>query len=176
MSKPSIAIIGAGPSGCSMIHSFAAAKKLDDYEITVFEKQEKLGGLWNFDWYTGVDKNGEVVHGSMYRYLWSNGPKECLEFSDFTMEQHFGKKLPSYPPRPVMEEYLRARYETEENLKRFRFETVVRMVEFVEDKDKFKVVSHDLKSRNDKVEFYDYVVVATGHYNRPNMPHYRRVF
>ena len=103
------------------------------YDITVFEKQEKLGGLWNFDWHTGIDQNGEVVHGSMYKYLWSNGPKECLEFSNFTMEQHFGKKLPSYPPRPVMEEYLRARYETEENMKRFRFETVVRYVNFEED-------------------------------------------
>ena len=37
---------------------------------------------------------------------------------------------------------------------------------------KFKVVSHDLNTRTDKVELYDYVAVATGHYNRPNMPHY----
>jgi len=172
MSKPSIAIIGGGPAGCALLKSFEAANKLSEYDITVFEKQEKLGGLWNFDWHTGIDQNGEVVHGSMYKYLWSNGPKECLEFSDFTMEQHFGKKLPSYPPRPVMEEYLRARYETEENMKRFRFETVVRYVNFEEDTQKFKVVSHDLKTRTDKVEHYDYVAVATGHYNRPSMPHY----
>ena len=31
------------------------------------------------------------MHNSMYRYLWSNGPKECLEFADYTFEEHFGK-------------------------------------------------------------------------------------
>ena len=25
-----------------------------------------------------------MSYGSMYRYLWSNGPKECLEFADYS--------------------------------------------------------------------------------------------
>ena len=29
----------------------------------------------------------------MYRYLWSNGPKEALEFGDYTFEEHFGKPI-----------------------------------------------------------------------------------
>ena len=33
------------------------------------------------------------------RYLWSNGPKECLEFPYYTFEKHFGKPIPSFPPR-----------------------------------------------------------------------------
>ena len=33
------------------------------------------------------------------RYLWSNGPKECLEFPYYTFEEHFGKAIPSFPPR-----------------------------------------------------------------------------
>jgi len=40
-------------------------------------------GLWNYNWRTGLDAKGEPVHGSMYRYLWSNGPKEALEFADY---------------------------------------------------------------------------------------------
>ena len=39
--------------------------------------------MWNYTWRTGLDQHGEPVHGSMYRYLWSNGPKECLEFADY---------------------------------------------------------------------------------------------
>ena len=45
----------------------------------------------NYSWRTGLDKHGSPVHNSMYRYLWSNGPKECLEFADYTFEEHFGK-------------------------------------------------------------------------------------
>ena len=45
--------------------------------------------------------DGEPVHNSMYRHLWSNGPKECLEFADYSFEEHFGHQIPSYPPREV---------------------------------------------------------------------------
>ena len=55
-----------------------------------------------------MDDHGEPVHGSMYRYLWSNGPKEAsLEFPDYTFEDHFGKPIPSFPPREVLFDYLK---------------------------------------------------------------------
>ena len=50
------------------------------------------------------------MHGGMYRGLWSNGPKECLEFPDYTFEEHFGKAIPSYPPRAVLYDYLVGKY------------------------------------------------------------------
>ena len=57
--------------------------------------------------YTGTNEYGEPVNGSMYRYLWSNGPKEAsVEFPEYTFEQHFGKPVPSYPPREVLFHYL----------------------------------------------------------------------
>ena len=60
----------------------------------------------------GTDKYGEPVHGSMYQGLWSNGPKECLEFPDYTFDEHFGKTLPSYPPRDAIFDYLKGEYKT----------------------------------------------------------------
>ncbi|WP_449579286.1 hypothetical protein [Paracoccus mutanolyticus] len=33
---------------------------------------------------------------------WTNGPKEGLEFADYSFEEHFGKQIASYPPRAVM--------------------------------------------------------------------------
>ena len=79
-----VAVIGAGPSGLAQLRAFqsAASKGEDIPEIVCFEKQSDWGGLWKYDWRTGVDENGEPCHGSMYRYLWSNGPKEGLEFAD----------------------------------------------------------------------------------------------
>jgi hypothetical protein len=36
-----------------------------------------------------------------FRYLWSNGPKECLELPSYTFEDHYGRAIPSFPPREV---------------------------------------------------------------------------
>ena len=81
--KKRVAVIGAGPSGLAVLRAFQTAKANGDEipEIVCFEKQDNWGGLWNYTWRTGLDQYGEAVHGSMYRYLWSNGPKEGLEFA-----------------------------------------------------------------------------------------------
>ena len=50
------------------------------------------------------------MHGSMYQGLWTNAPKECLEFADYTFDEHFGKPIPSYPPREVLYDYLKGQY------------------------------------------------------------------
>ena len=57
----------------------------------------------------GTDALGEPVHGSMYRYLWSNGPKEALEFPDYTFEKHYKRAIPSFPPREVLFDYLKGK-------------------------------------------------------------------
>ena len=73
-------------------------------------KSSRTGaGLWNYTWRTGLDEYGEPVHCSMYRYLWSNGPKEGLEFADYSFEEHFGKQIASYPPRAVLFDYIEGR-------------------------------------------------------------------
>ena len=94
-----VAIIGAGPAGFRNCVHFerARSKGAKTPEIVCFEKQSDWGGLWNYTWRTGLDEYGEPVHGSMYRYLWSNGPKECLEFADYTFDRHFKQPIPSYP-------------------------------------------------------------------------------
>ena len=98
-----VAVIGAGPCGLGQLRAFQQAEikgaKIPD--IVCFEKQSDWGGLWNYTWRAGLDQHGEPVHGSMYRYLWSNGPKEVLEFADYTFDQHFKQPIPSFPPRDV---------------------------------------------------------------------------
>ena len=111
--KKKVGIIGAGPSGLSQLRAFerAQSKGNDIPEIVCFEKQSDWGGLWNYTWRTGVDEAGDPCHGSMYRYLWSNGPKEGLEFADYTFKEHFGKDIASYPPRSVLFDYIKGRFQ-----------------------------------------------------------------
>ncbi len=139
-------------------------------EIVCFEKQADWGGQWNYTWRTGLDEHGEPVHSSMYRNLWSNGPKEGLEFADYSFDEHFGRPISSYPPRPVLWDYIAGRLERTDVRKYVRFETVVRMVTFDEDAALFTVISEHLPTKATTTETFDKVIVASGHFSYPNMP------
>jgi cation diffusion facilitator CzcD-associated flavoprotein CzcO len=171
---PRVAVIGAGPSGLSQLHAFEEARKqgADVPEIVCYEKQSDLGGLWNYTWRTGLDEHGEPVHSGMYRYLWSNGPKECLEYPDYTFDDHFGRPIPSFPPREALFSYIAARAQ-KNDLRRFiEFNTPVRWVEYDADADKFNVKVERLTDRDTRVEQFDYVIVSVGHFAIPNVPQF----
>lgn len=177
MHNKRIGIIGAGPSGLAQLRAFEAAKNNGEKvpEIVCFEKQSNWGGMWNFTWRTGVGKYGEPLHGSMYKYLWSNGPKECLEFSDYSFDEHFGKPISSYPPRPVLFDYIQGRINKSNARDFIRFDTVVRWVSFDEETQKFTIVLDDLKNNKTYEEVFDYLVVASGHFSTPNMPYFKGI-
>ena len=169
-----IAIIGAGPCGIAQLQAFASAEKkgAEIPEIVCYEKQSDWGGLWNYTWRTGTDAYGEPVHGSMYRYLWSNGPKECLEFADYTFEEHFGRAIPSYPPRAVLTDYVKGRVEASGVRKWCKFNHSAHWVSYLEDRDIFCVTVRNLESDTLMTEEFDYVVVASGHFSVPNVPQF----
>lgn len=175
--KKRIGIIGAGPSGLAMLRAFKSYEKKGGElpEIICFEKQENWGGLWNYTWRTGVGKYGEPLHGSMYRYLWSNGPKECLEFSDYSFDEHFGKPISSYPPRPVLFDYIQGRVSKSDVRKYIRFNTTARWVDYNEENKKFTLHLDDLANDRTYSEKLDYLVVASGHFSTPNMPYFKGI-
>lgn len=169
-----IAIIGAGPSGLAQLRAFqsARAKGAEIPELVCFEKQQDWGGMWNYTWRTGLDENGEPVHGSMYRYLWSNGPKECLEFADYTFDEHFGRPIGSYPPREVLWDYIKGRVEKAGVRDYIRFNSAVRQVSFDPASGLFTVSVHDYTKHETYAETFDYVVCASGHFSTPNVPYF----
>lgn len=172
--RKKIAIIGAGPSGLAQLRAFQSAADNGEEipEIVCFEKQDNWGGLWNYSWRTGVDEYGDPVHGSMYRYLWSNGPKEGLEFADYSFEEHFGKQIASYPPRAVLFDYIQGRVEKAGVRKWIRFNTIISRVKFNESDNNFTVRSIDRAVGKEVEEIFDNVIVATGHFSSPNVPQF----
>lgn len=170
--KKKVAIIGAGPSGMAQLRAFESAarngKEVPD--LVCFEKQADWGGQWNYTWRTGLDEHGEPVHSSMYRNLWSNGPKEGLEFADYSFDEHFGRAISSYPPRPVLWDYIAGRLRHSDVRKYVRFETVVRLVAYDERTEQFSVTSEHLPSGETTTEEFDHLVVASGHFSFPNTP------
>ncbi len=172
-----VAVVGAGPCGLAQLHAFeeARAQGADVPELVCFEKQGDWGGLWNYTWRTGLDEHGAPVHGSMYRYLWSNGPKECLEFADYTFDKHFGKPIPSFPPREVLYDYITGRAKLHDVRRLIQFNTAVRWIAFDEDTERFSVTVESLQDGRTRTEEFDYVVVATGHFSVPNVPYFEGV-
>ena len=174
-----IGLIGAGPSGLSLLNAFnkelqrlGQNNKSTNFEVVCFEKQAQIGGLWNYSWMTGTDEQGITVHNSQYSHLWSNGPKECLEMSDYPFSQHFsGKNISSFPPRPVLKDYILGRVKANELDKKFdiRLNHNVMNVEQKSANDKFKVIYKDIKNDKEGTEEFDYLVVATGHFSTPNI-------
>jgi len=152
-----VCIIGAGPCGTSLLHAFNEAKKQGEAvpeTIVCYDKQGQIGGLWNYSPRIGVDVNGEPEHCGMYQHLWSNGPKECLEFMDYSFDEHFKKPIPSFPPREVLYEYITSRLLNKgvEMEKQCRLNHVVRRVTWFEERKKFIVVTHDLAKSNSMIQ------------------------
>ena len=167
-----VAIIGAGPCGLSMLRSFEQAEKKGEKipQIVCFEKQEDWGGLWNYSWRTGSDQYGDPVPNSMYRYLWSNGPKECLEFADYSFDEHFENPIPSFPPREVLYDYILGRVKKGNLKDKIRFNNNVTNVTY--NGNNFEITSLDKKNNKFSKDVFDYVVVATGHFSIPFIPEY----
>ncbi|MEM9496514.1 MAG: NAD(P)/FAD-dependent oxidoreductase [Pseudomonadota bacterium] len=174
MTKKRVAVIGAGPSGLAQLRAFQSARKNGEEipDIVCYEKQDDWGGLWKYTWRTGVGADGEPCHGSMYRYLWSNGPKEGLEFADYTFDEHFGKAIASYPPRAVLFDYIEGRVKKAGIRDWIRFNNTVRDIRYNDETGLFTVTARDSKADSETFEDYDHVVVATGHFSTPNVPYY----
>lgn len=172
-----IAILGGGPSGLAVLRAFESARRkgAEIPEIVCYEKQGDCGGMWNYSWRTGLDEFGEPVHASMYRYLWSNGPKECLEFADYSFEEHFGRPIPSFPPRAVLHDYIKGRIEKSNVRGYIKLNHAVRHVAYDETTQKFLVTVKDLKADVLETSAFDYVVNATGHFSTPNVPYFEGV-
>jgi trimethylamine monooxygenase len=95
----------------------------------------------------------------MFR-LWLNGPKELVEYVNYTIDDHFRCPTPSYQLRSVVYDYLIGRAKRNDIRKYIRFHTAVRHVD--NQGEQFKVTVEDL--------IFDYVIVAPGRYSTPNMP------
>ena len=167
-----VAIIGSGPCGLSLLRAFQQAEEKGQKipEIVCYEKQEDWGGLWNYTWRTGSDQYGDTIPNSMYRYLWSNGPKECLEFADYSFDEHFNQPIPSFPPREVLHDYILGRAKKANIKKYIQFNTTVKEVKY--NGNQFEVSALNKKNNTITSNNYDYLIVASGHFSVPYIPEY----
>eukprot|EP00929_Paragymnodinium_shiwhaense_P027577 TRINITY_DN16163_c0_g1_i1.p1 TRINITY_DN16163_c0_g1~~TRINITY_DN16163_c0_g1_i1.p1 ORF type:complete len:862 (-),score=163.81 TRINITY_DN16163_c0_g1_i1:401-2986(-) len=198
--RKKVAVVGMGPSGMALLNAFSRDAALQgagpdgsvsqQVDLVFYDRQQAWGGMWNYDWRTGVDEEGQPIHASMYRQLWSNSPKETNEFFDYTYLEHFnGKSTPSYLPRSLMRDYIAGRAEhalakTREVLlnddsssnglrvsANINYGCTVKSVSYSDAQQQF-VVAAECKRPGSELpechqETFDHVIVATGHFSVP---------
>ena len=82
-------------------------------------------------------------------------------------------RYPSFPPREVLYDYITGRAKDANVRPWIQFATAVRHVGYDKDTGKFSVTVEHLKDHTLETEQrFDYVVVATGHFSVPNVPHF----
>lgn len=152
--SPRICIIGAGPCGLT------AAKNLLQQgltQLTVFEKNDQLGGNWIYD--------ERDTHSSIYETTHIISSKRLSQFEDFPMP----KSYPDYPSHEQILSYFDD-YAQHFGVKPYiRFNTSIEQITQNE-KNTWHVVYRDEKGLQEAD--YDYVLVANGHHWDPLIPEY----
>lgn len=186
----SIAIIGGGASGAISLDSLI---KEDAFEkITLFERREKLGGIWSFEddvkkvsiepGSTAKELDPPVTQSSMncnqerfedspaYSTMRTNIPEQLMTFSDNKMWPYQDKPgIDTLTVAPAVRDYL-VDYLNQHT-------SYIKMATTVENVSKNKegkfTLSLRKKERETDVwwqEEFDAIVVATGHYHVPMVP------
>jgi trimethylamine monooxygenase len=183
--RKKIGIIGAGPCGLSQLQAFSTyneskgKKYFGDptdgdapFEVVCFEEKPSWGGQWCDRLDPTSPTSSGYDRGYLYRNEWStNGPKECLEFADYSFRTHFGCPTPSFPSRETIFHYLSKRSENKGVATFIKFNTSVRWASFDESKSRFVVQVEDLLTSETNIWEFDYLIVATGHFTCQNIPH-----
>ena len=122
-----------------------------------------------------MEEDGLEVHSGMYHNLITNGPKESVELPDhlFPLDDPELTGYPCFPDRPYMYKYLESYAEKFGLMKFVKFKTWVEDVKFEDETEHFIVRVKDLDTSESRIEEpFDFVIVATGHFNYPNYVSY----
>lgn len=152
--SPRIGVIGAGPSG------LAAIKNLQEQgltDITVFEKNNQIGGNWVYD-----ERN---THSSVYETTHIISSKRWSEFEDFPMPADYS----DYPSHSQLLNYFKGYSQHFDLNKYILFNTTVLSVKR-ENQNTWTLVYEDSQGTHE--ESFDYLLVANGHHWDPLMPNY----
>ncbi|KAI9791345.1 MAG: hypothetical protein M1833_001536 [Piccolia ochrophora] len=181
----SIAIVGAGPSGLATAKYLIAEKCFQ--RIDILEHRRDVGGVWNYEPDASETIDGSVMNDShsprdasrrleeskssgfvspMYEGLETNIPRCLMEFSD----QRFPTECQLFPSQITVLEYLN-RY-ARDVLHMIRFSTLVLDIQptIYEETPCWMVRTKENTSKEHRVQIYDAVVIASGHYNVPFTP------
>lgn len=154
-----VAVLGGGSSGLVSIKACLE----EGYEVTCYEMQSTLGGLWR---YRDDDTEGLA---SVMKSTIINSSKEMSAFSDFPPPTEY----PNYMHNSMMVKYVELYAEKFNLAKHILFRHEVIKVVQAKDYDsngRWTVKLRELDTNNEFQEDFDGVMVCTGHHVYPHFP------
>lgn len=155
-------MIGAGAAG------LVAAREClrQGLEVRVFEKSDKVGGVWQYTDEVEDDLLGKYpkrpLHGSLYKNLRTNLPRKLMAYRDFPFEAEEG--VSQFVSHERVRKYLEDFADHFELRPVIDFESGVTSVQSTGE-GKWLVAAE--KSPE---ETFDAVIVCNGHYAKPRIP------
>jgi len=164
---------------------FVEEKKDDDYPPVVHQMTKKIDEMFDARTQDGISLNQGNKTPNMYSALWTNGPKEGFEFSDYTFLDHFGDvQMPTFLPRKHVLDYILARCTAKcPNFfeKYFSFRTSVVNVSYEKQREneeisehstnhKFRVHTRNENTGIEEINIFDKCIWAGGNNGLPYMP------
>ncbi|EXB37532.1 Flavin-containing monooxygenase FMO GS-OX-like 3 [Morus notabilis] len=166
-----VAVIGSGVSG------LCAARELqrEGHRVVVFEKRDRIGGTRAYDPRVesdplSIDPAREIIHGSLYRNLRTNLPRQLMSFSDYPFLKREGGDPRSFPGHEEVLRFL-DRFVRDFGLAELvRVDTeVVRVARVGTRKDEWVVESRTGRSDSVSREVFEAVVVCSGNFVEPEI-------
>jgi len=154
--KQTVAVIGAGSSGLVAARNFLS----HGFEVHIFEKEDDLGGNWNYG----------KPFARVYRSTHTISSKPGTEYPDFPMP----KEYPDYPHHSQILTYLRSYAEHFHLIAHIQFSAEVIRIE--------PIVENDARTgwvitlKNGHKNRFDLLVIGNGHNWFPKFPEYSGVF
>mmetsp|Transcript_34649 Transcript_34649/g.103490 ORF Transcript_34649/g.103490 Transcript_34649/m.103490 type:complete len:581 (-) Transcript_34649:475-2217(-) len=160
-----VALIGCGPGGMMFLHHINK-KKAEGVtnlpNVTCFERAASPGGVWRDVPADDKGRSRPENASLMYDDLWSNTPKELIEFFDYTFDDHFKKPTPSFLPRKDILEYLVTRNAVDGALDGVKYNHTVLSTAFDDSSGKFNVKVRDESTGEESTSIYDRCIWAGG--------------
>ncbi|XP_055314740.1 flavin-containing monooxygenase 1-like [Sitodiplosis mosellana] len=161
-----IAIIGAGPSGLCCVKNALEY----GFEVTVYEQNSQVGGLWIYTDQIGNYEYGLPIHSSMYKGVVTNIPVESMGFFNYP----FPKKEKSFVSHEEVLKFYQS-YANQYNLNRvIKFRCHVVNVKPTPN-NRWEVLSRDLRRNTYEIRVFDAIFVCNGHYNAPYIPNFEGI-
>ncbi|KAL8119227.1 hypothetical protein AgCh_016662 [Apium graveolens] len=171
MASPSlltVAVIGAGVAG------LVAGRELHrvGHRVTIFEKQNQLGGTWVYDPRVesdplSLDPDRDIIHSSLYSSLRTNFPRHVMGFSDFSFTKIYQDSR-TFPSHEEVLKFLNDFAEQFGIIELTRFSTEVVGVDLRGNEWILETRTSELT----REDVFDAVVVCNGHHTEPRVANF----